>query len=197
MPGSKKETIKKIKLNLIGKYNILNSVAAIALSLHIGVKISIIKNSLKKFTGIQRRLTKVFKVDEKEFYDDYAHHPTEIKSVLNSLKVTSSGRKIISVFQPHRYSRLKLLKREFASSFVDSDTVILCPVYPAGEKIDKRYDKLNFAELISKKSNVQVIIVKDEKDLKNYFIKNLLNNEIIVCMGAGSISKWIRGMNLN
>jgi len=197
VPGSKKETIKKIKLNLIGKYNILNSVAAIALSLHIGVKISIIKNSLKKFTGIQRRLTKVFKVDEKEFYDDYAHHPTEIKSVLNSLKVTSSGRKIISVFQPHRYSRLKLLKREFASSFVDSDTVILCPVYPAGEKIDKRYDKLNFAELISKKSNVQVIIVKDEKDLKNYFIKNLLNNEIIVCMGAGSISKWIRGMNLN
>tara|TARA_B100001029_G_C15058913_1_gene456702 strand:+ start:577 stop:1968 length:1392 start_codon:yes stop_codon:yes gene_type:complete len=196
VPGSKKNIIKNIRLNLIGQHNILNSVAAIALCLHIGVKIDIIKKSLWQFTGIQRRLTKVFSIQEREFYDDYAHHPTEIKSVLKSLKTTSFGRKIISVFQPHRYSRLKLLKKDFASSFKDSNLVILCPVYPAGEKVDKKYNSIDFAELISKNSKVQVIMIKNEIDLRKFFIKNLFDNEIVVCMGAGSISKWIREMNI-
>ncbi len=196
VPGSKVKIIKNIKVNLIGEHNILNSAAAVALSLHIGVKIEIIKKSLQKFTGIQRRLTKVFTDNGKEFYDDYAHHPTEIKSVLKSLKQTSSSRKIISVFQPHRYSRLKLLRKDFSLSFKDSNLVILCPVYSAGEKIDKKYDEIKFAKLISSQSRVQVIIIKSEHDLKKFFIKNLINDEIIICMGAGSISKWIREMDL-
>jgi UDP-N-acetylmuramate--alanine ligase len=166
------------------------------LCLHIGIKINFIKNSLKKFSGIQRRLTKVFSIREREFFDDYAHHPTEIKSVLKSLKATSNGRKIVSVFQPHRYSRLRLLKKEFASAFRDSNLVILCPVYPAGEKIDKKYNEIDFARLISKDSKVQVIMIKNENDLKKYFVKNLLSNELVICMGAGSISKWIREMIL-
>ncbi len=196
VPGSKKEMIKNIRLNLIGQHNILNSAAAIALCLHIGVKIDVIKKSLGQFTGIQRRLTKVFSIQEREFFDDYAHHPTEIKSVLKSLKTTSSGRKIVAVFQPHRYSRLRLLKKDFASSFKDSNLVVLCPVYPAGEKIDKKYNPIDFAELISKTSKVQVVMVKNENDLRKFFIKNLLDNEMVVCMGAGSISKWIREMNM-
>ena len=99
----------------------------------------------------------MFENKKREFFDDYAHHPTEIKSVLNSLRKINKNRKIISVFQPHRYSRLKLLKNEFASSFKNANLVILCPVFPAGEKIDKNYNRLNFARLISKKSNVQLI----------------------------------------
>ena len=194
--GSKNKTIKNIKLNLIGKHNILNSVAAVALCLHIGVKIDVIKKSLKKFTGIQRRLTKVFSKNGREFFDDYAHHPTEIKSVIQSFKTIASGRKVISVFQPHRYSRLKILKKDFSSAFKDSDLVILCPVYPAGEKVDKKYNELNFAEAISHNSKVQVVMVKNEQDLRKFFVKNLINDEIVVCMGAGSISKWIREMNL-
>ena len=196
MPGSKSKNIKKIKLNLIGKHNILNSVGAIALCLHIGIRINVIKRSLKKFTGIQRRLTKIFTIKGREFFDDYAHHPTEIKSILKSLKATSTGRKVVSVFQPHRYSRLRSLKKDFASSFSNSDLVILCPVYPAGEKIDKKYDPINFSKLISQQSKVQVIMAKDEKYLKNFFNKNLIHDEIVVCMGAGSISKWIREMDL-
>ncbi len=196
VPGSKKKTVKKIKLNLIGAHNILNAAAGVALCLHIGININVIKKSLKKFTGIQRRLTKVFSVDGREFFDDYAHHPTEIRSILKSLKITSAGRKIISVFQPHRYSRLRLLKKDFASAFKDSNLVILCPVYPAGEKIDKKHNQIDFAKLISVKSKVQVVMVKNENDLKKFFVKNLLQDEIIVCMGAGSISKWIREMNL-
>ena len=197
LPGVKKITIKKIKLNLIGSHNVLNSAASIALCLHIGISINVIKTSLKKFSGIQRRLTKVFKINGREFFDDYAHHPTEIQSVLNSIKITSDKkRRIIAVFQPHRYSRLKLLKNEFASSFKNSDLVILSPVYSAGEKIDKQYDEMNFAKLISRNSKVQVIMIKNEIDLRKFFIKNLLSNEIVICLGAGSISKWIREMNL-
>ena len=195
-PGSKSRTVKKIKLNLIGAHNILNAAAGVALCLHIGININVIKKSLKKFTGIQRRLTRVFSVDGREFFDDYAHHPTEIKSILKSLKITSAGRKIISVFQPHRYSRLRLLKKDFISAFKDSNLVVLCPVYPAGEKIDKKHDQIDFARLISLNSKVQVVMVKNESDLKNFFIKNLLQDEIVVCMGAGSISKWIREMDL-
>ena len=196
IPGSKKKIIKKIKLNLIGKHNVLNSVAAISLSLHIGIKIKIIKNSLKKFTGIQRRLTKIHHIKGREFFDDYAHHPTEIKSVLNSLKSTSNHKKIVSVFQPHRYSRLRLLKNDFASAFKDSDLVVLCPVYAAGEKIDPKYKSKEFAKLISKNSKVQVIMVKDKVSLKNFFIKNLISDELVICMGAGSISNWLREMDL-
>mgnify|MGYP001406631925 CR=1 FL=1 len=194
--GLKNIIIKKIKLNLIGSHNVLNSASAIAVCLHTGISINVIKNSLKKFTGIQRRLTKVFEINKKEFFDDYAHHPTEIKSVLRGVRMTYANRKIISVFQPHRYSRLKLLKKDFASSFKDSNLVVLCPVYPAGEKIDKVYDESEFAKLIAKNSKVQVIIVKNEKDLRRFFIKNLISNELIICMGAGSISKWIREMAL-
>ncbi len=196
IPGIRKTVLKKIKLNLIGAYNILNSASSIAICLHIGIDIKVIRNALKKFSGIQRRLTKVFSNKQREFFDDYAHHPTEIKSVLKSMKKISAERKIISVFQPHRYSRLKLLKNEFASSFQDSNVVILCPVFSAGEKIDKNYDTFKFADLISKKSNVQVITVENQKDLKNFFKKNLISNELVLCMGAGSISKWIREMEL-
>ena len=196
VPGEKKKKVKKIRLNLIGEHNVLNAAAAVALCLHIGINIRAIKKSLKKFTGIQRRLTKVFTVGKREFFDDYAHHPTEIRSILKSLKITSAGRKIISVFQPHRYSRLQLLKKDFASAFKDSNLVVLCPVYSAGEKVDKKYDQIDFAKLISSNSQVQTVMVKNENDLKRFFIKNLLQDEIIVCMGAGSISKWIREMDL-
>ena len=77
-----------------------------------------------------------------------------------------------------------------------SSLVILCPVYPAGEKIDKRYNEIEFAKLITKNSKVQVITIKNEKDLKKFFLKNLISNELVICMGAGSISKWIREMVL-
>ena len=102
------------------------------------------------------------------------------------------NRKIICVFQPHRYSRVQSLKNEFASSFKLSDQVLLCPVYSAGEKIHHNFNQNYFSQLISKKSKIQVIHVKDKKELSNYFKKNLLEDELVICMGAGSISNWIR-----
>ena len=191
-PFSRITTIRNIVVNLIGDHNITNATASIAIALNLGVKVSKIKKALKKFLGIQRRFTKVFSFEKKEFYDDYAHHPTEIEAVLNSARQVHKNRKIICVFQPHRYSRINALKNEFALSFKSSDAVVLCPVYSAGEKTMYNFNQDNFSRLISKKSKIQVINIKNQKELKNYFKKNLLEDEMIICMGAGSISNWIK-----
>ena len=195
--GLKNLYIKDISLKLIGKYNVLNATAAIALCLNLGLKINIIKKALKNFSGVQRRLTKVFKKDKVEFYDDYAHHPTEIKSVIEALRKVVPKKKIIIIFQPHRYSRLKTLKSEFASCFKEADQLLLCPVYAAGESVDKKYNQIKFAKLISRFSKTQVVIIKDELDITKYFRKNLTNNEVVVAMGAGSISKWVYNLKEN
>ena len=189
---SKKIIIKNIVLNLIGKHNVLNSTAAIIICLNLGIQIKTIKKSLTMFSGVQRRLTKIFDINGKEFYDDYAHHPTEILSVLMGLRQVYKNRKIISIFQPHRYSRLKSLKKEFASSFSMSDLVLLCPIYAAGEKKDLSYNQDSLAKLISQNSKTQVVIIKNQLDVKKYLNKCLVGNEIVIGMGAGSISKWMR-----
>ena len=189
--GFKNLYIKNIFLNLIGKHNVLNATAAISLCLNLGLKENIIKKALKEFTGVQRRLTKVFKRNKIEFYDDYAHHPTEIECVLEGVRLVASKRKIISIFQPHRYSRIKSLKLEFASCFKNSDLVLLCPMYAAGEITDKTYNQGKFAKLISKFSKTQVILIQCETDLTKFLKKNLINNEIVIGMGAGSVSKWM------
>ena len=165
--------IKKIKINLLGNHNISNTTAAIGIALNLGIKINIIKKALKKFLGIQRRFTKVFSIKKREFFDDYAHHPTEIKAVIEGARQVYKNRKIVCVFQPHRYSRMKALKKEFASSFKSSNTVVLCPVYSAGEKIKYNFNQDNFSKLISKKSRVQVINVANRQELKNYIKKKL------------------------
>ena len=190
----KKKIFKNIIVNLIGKHNILNSVAAISVCLNLGIKIETIKSALFKFTGVQRRMTKIFEKNKNEFYDDYAHHPTEINSVLEGIKKVAYKKKITSVFQPHRFSRVNLLKKEFSKSFKFSDRVILCPVYAAGEKKTNNFNLINFGKMISLNSSVEVIIIKNEKDFKNFFKKNLNKNEIIIGMGAGSISHWMRDL---
>ena len=191
--GIKKEKkrIKNIYLKLLGKHNVLNATAAVAVCLNLGVNQNIIKRSLRKFTGVQRRMTKIFSKKQNDFYDDYAHHPTEISSILNGVKNVSKKRKIISVFEPHRYSRVLSLKKEFAKSFLNSNIVLLCPLYAAGEKKNLKYDQKSFAKLISKLSKTQVIIINHQNEIGKFFKKNLLNNEIIIGMGAGYISKWM------
>jgi len=184
--------IKNLKINLLGNHNISNVTASVAVALNLGIKINKIKKALRKFLGIQRRFTKVFSIDNKDFFDDYAHHPTEIKAVIEGAREVYKDRKIICVFQPHRYSRVKALKNEFASSFRSIDTVVLCPVYSAGEKKRYNFNQDNFSKLISRKSKTQVVNINNQKDLKNYFKKNLLSNEMVICMGAGNITNWIR-----
>ena len=112
--------------------------------------------------------------------------------MIDGARQVFKNRKIVCVFQPHRYSRVRSLKKEFASSFLYCDRVILWPVYSAGEKAKYNYNQDSFSKLISKKSKTQVINIQNKNDLKNYIRKNLLKNEMVICMGAGSISNWIR-----
>ena len=189
--------IKNINLKLIGKHNILNAAASAAVCLNLGVKTDTIKRALKNFSGVQRRMTKIFTRNNNEFFDDYAHHPTEITSILEGLKNIYKGRKIITVFEPHRYSRVISLKKLFTKSFKESDIVLIIPIYAAGEKKNLNFNMLNFAKSISKNSKTQVVLVNTQKELSNFFEKNLISDEIIIGMGAGSISQWMRELEFN
>ncbi len=195
--NKKIKCIKNISVKLLGKHNVLNAAAAFIICLNLGANIITAKNSLKYFSGVQRRMTKIFSKNKNDFFDDYAHHPTEIKSILEGVHNVNSKRKIISIFEPHRYSRVMSLKNEFSKCFSKSNLVIICPLYAAGERKNPNFNLIKFASLIAKNSNTQVIIVKSEIELSNYFKKNLISNEIIIGMGAGLISRWITKLKIS
>ena len=194
LPGSKEKLIKNIKVPLIGLHNIRNSTAAAAVAFSIGIPINVIKKGLEKFSGVQRRFTKIFSFQNVPFFDDYAHHPTEIKEVLDGVREVYKNKEIVCIFQPHRISRLKNLHDEFSKSFKKADTVILCPIFKAGENIKLPFTYDYFAKKIIKKSKVKLIIIKDNLDLVKYVKQNIYGNKIVIGMGAGSISNWIRDL---
>ena len=192
---SKKNTlIKNIKIPLIGLHNIRNATAAVAVSWTIGISKDIIKKGLNEFKGVHRRFNKIFKFRGVEFFDDYAHHPSEIKEVLNGVKDVYKEESIICIFQPHRISRLKDLKKEFTFSFKKADQVILCPIYAAGEKIRLGFNYYNFAKNIAKNSKVKIFLVKDKLSLAKFIKQNIYGKKIVIGMGAGSISNWIKDL---
>ena len=192
LPGKKNILIKKIKIPLLGIHNIRNSTASAAVALTIGISKKIIKQGLKEFKGVQRRFNKIFTRYETNFYDDYAHHPTEIKEVLNGVRAAYKKNEIICVFQPHRISRLKDLKKDFSLSFKKANSVILCPVYAAGEKLKLGFNYNNFAKDIIKNSKVKVYLVDDQYQLAKFIKNNVYGKKIVIGMGAGSISSWMR-----
>ena len=192
LPNKKILNIKSFKIPLFGMHNIRNAVGAIGVALTIGIPIPKIKLGLINFKGVQRRFNKIFSYNDIEFYDDYAHHPTEIKVVLQGMKNVFKKFEKVCIFQPHRISRLKDLKREFTYAFKDADTVILCPIYSAGEKIKLGFSYNEFARELIKNSNVKLFMVKNNHELAKYLKKNMYGKKIIVGMGAGSISNWIK-----
>ena len=162
------------------------------MALTVGISISDIKKGLLNFKGVQRRFNKIFTYNNIDFYDDYAHHPTEIKVVLEGVNKVYNGYDKVCVFQPHRISRLKDLRKEFSFAFKDADTVVLCPIYTAGEKIKLGFSYLNFAKEIIKNSKVKLFLVNDNIQLAKFLQKNMYGKKIVVGMGAGSISNWMR-----
>ena len=194
LPNKKRNIIRRIKIPLLGLHNIRNAAAAIAVTLTIGISVFNIKIGLKLFKGVQRRFNKIFSYRGTEFYDDYAHHPTEIIGVLEGVKNVYKNFKKICIFQPHRISRLKDLKKEFTFAFKNCDEVILCPVYSAGEKIKLGFDYKNFAKQIIKNSKVKLFMINDKNELVNFIKNNIHGKKIVIGMGAGSISGWMREM---
>jgi UDP-N-acetylmuramate--alanine ligase len=192
LPGKKSAVINKIKIPLLGIHNILNSTAAAAVALSIGISKNVIKNGLKDFRGVQRRFNKIFTYRETSFYDDYAHHPTEIREVLNGVRAAYKMEEVICIFQPHRISRLKDLKKEFSLSFKKADTVILCPIYTAGEKIKLGFDYSNFAKDIIQNSKIKLFMVNNQYELAKLIKNTIYGKKIVIGMGAGTISAWMR-----
>ena len=191
---SKKKIIKNIKLPMIGIHNIRNATAAVALAFTIGIPEKYLKFGLYNFKGVQRRFSHIFDYNKISFYDDYAHHPTEISSVLKGVKNVYKEREIVCVFQPHRISRVINLKKKFSECFKMADVVLLCPIYKANEKLRLNFSYQSFAKLIIKNSNVKLIQVEDENQLKRFVKQNSFGDKIYIGMGAGSISNWMKNL---
>ena len=190
------DLIKNIKIPLLGLHNIRNATASAAICYSIGIPKKIIRHGLFKFNGVQRRFTHLFDMNGSKFFDDYAHHPTEIESVLEGVRNVYKKNQIFSIFQPHRISRLNSLKKEFSKSFINSDTVLLCPIYRAGENIKLKFSYEKFANSIIKNSNVKLILIKNELELYKYIKNVAYGNKIFIGMGAGSISNWLKNIKI-
>ena len=192
VPGKKEKFLRNLKIPLNGLHNIRNATAASAVASTVGISKDFIKNGLKNFKGVQRRFTFLFKYRGSIFIDDYAHHPTEITEVLNGVKDVYKERKIICVFQPHRISRVKNLRKEFSQSFKKADEVILCPIYKAGETSKTKINYDNFAKEIIKNSGVKLIFINDQYELSKYVRQCVYGQKIVIGMGAGTISNWMK-----
>jgi len=173
------------KLKASGLHNVYNGTASIIAGHLIGVKNSFIKDALKNYIGVKRRFTHLGKINSADIYDDYAHHPTEIAATLSGAKQIHKN--IIVVFQPHRYSRTKLLFNDFIKTLSKINKLYLLDTYSAGEKILKGYETKNiFIKL--KKSNKKVVYTSN-KNLYSLIYNETKKKNIIIFMGAGSISK--------
>ena len=192
LPNKDNLSIKDIRIPLLGIHNIRNTVGAIGVSLTVGIPIQKIKKGLKNFKGVQRRFNKIFSYNNIDFYDDYAHHPTEIKFVLDGVDKVYKHFEKVCIFQPHRISRLKDLRNEFSYAFKNADTVVLCPIYTAGEKIKLGFNYLRFAKEIIKNSKVKLFLVNNNYQLAKFLKKNMYGKKIVIGMGAGTISNWMR-----
>jgi len=176
----------EVRLTVPGKHNVRNSLAAIGVGLKVGTDFSRMRSSLEKFPGVQRRFE--IKGDLKDIMvvDDYAHHPTEIKATLEAALSKRKGR-IIAVFQPHRYSRTKFLKEEFAVAVQGTDFLVLTEIYAAGEKSLPGISGRDIFEAIRKRGQKEVKFIPDKSGIADYLMSILRPGDMVITMGAGDI----------
>ena len=187
------DIIKDISIPLLGDHNIKNALSAIAMSFELGIDFDIVKSTLASFTGVNRRFTKVGKIGEALVIDDYAHHPTEIKSLLNSARQKAKG-KVLIIHQPHRFTRLNTLFDEFCRCFDAADQIVIMPVYKADDLETAPITADNLYENL--KSQGKNVLFANDKDELQQILKEMSEkgeiskDDIILFAGAGSISKW-------
>ena len=179
----------EIEFSMIGIHNIQNALATIATGIELKIPIEKIKNTLKTFTGVQRRFQNVGNFKNTTIIDDYGHHPVEINAALAAARLLASKSKIISIFQPHRYSRIKDLFNDFCSCFNDADYVFLLDVYPAGEEPLKGFESTDLKNGLLKYGHKNVSYIESNKALIREILKVISPQDIIICLGAGSITK--------
>jgi UDP-N-acetylmuramate--alanine ligase len=186
-------SIPDVVLPMPGKHNVQNALAAIAVAHELGVSDSQIRAGFARFGGVKRRFTKVGEAHGVTVIDDYGHHPVEIRAVLSAAREASQGR-VIAVCQPHRYSRLASLIEEFETAFNDADMVYVTPVYAAGEAPIDGADAATLVAGLKDRGHRAAAEIADADALARELAKVARAGDMIVCLGAGDITKWAAGL---
>lgn len=188
------QTIRELELNMPGFHNVENALAAVGVSLELGLSESAIREGLQSFKGVKRRFEIQHQDSERVYIDDYAHHPSEIRAFLESVKAIYPGKKVTAVFQPHLYSRTRDFAEDFSSSLSIADEVVLLDIYPARElPLEGVNSEMLLDKITSGEKSVQ-----PKEGLLEYFESNI--PEVLVTLGAGDIDRlvqpikqWIKG----
>ncbi|MEM6463468.1 MAG: UDP-N-acetylmuramate--L-alanine ligase [Pseudomonadota bacterium] len=187
--GGKTTKMKDLKLPMPGRYNVANATAAIAVAHELGLDQASIAKGLGAFSGVKRRFTHVGSWRGVDIYDDYAHHPVEIRAVLSAARSACSGR-VIAVAQPHRYTRLHSLFDEFSACFNDADVVAVAPVFEAGEEPIKGVNSEALVNRIRAGGHRDARAFAGQEALAPLIAAIARQNDFVVCLGAGSITGW-------
>jgi len=191
-------SIEDIALPMAGRHNVQNALAAVAVAIELGLDDATIQRGFAAFGGVKRRFTKVGEVSMGEgavvtIIDDYGHHPVEIRAVLSAAREFATG-KVIAVVQPHRYSRLGGLMDEFAQAFNDADQVMVTPVYAAGEAPVEGVSAEALVERLKARGHRAATTVESADALAAMLAGEAMAGDLVVCLGAGDITKWAAGL---
>ena len=186
-------TLRRLRLAMPGRHNVLNALAAISVANELKIHDDVIRKALANFGGVKRRFTKTGKVGGITVIDDYGHHPIEIKAALATARQVAAGR-VIAVIQPHRYTRLEALFDDFCTSADDADIVLVTPVYAAGEKPIDGVDQQALVAGLEKAGVQQVLAIEGPDDLADKISDLAMPDDLVICLGAGTISAWANGL---
>ena len=188
------ETVyKELVLPMPGRYNVSNATAAIAVANRLGVGEAQIREGLLGFKGVKRRFTHMGSWKGVEIFDDYGHHPVEISSVLKAARDAAPGR-VIAVKQPHRYTRLESLFGEFCSCFNDADTVLVAPVYEAGETPIENINSIALADGIRAAGHRDSRYIEGPEAIAPLIAEIAQEGDYVVFLGAGNITAWAQAL---
>ena len=187
------QEINGLEFPMVGDHNVSNLLAAVAVAVHLGVINTDIRTGVIGFKGVSRRFTNLGKFKDIIIIDDYAHHPTEIRATLKAAKQSANGR-VIAIHQPHRFSRILNLFEEFSNCFGDADIIGITPIFSAGEKSIEGVNSDALISHISKCSSKPTYKIEDENYLVKFITNHAKADDIVVFMGAGSISSWANNM---
>jgi len=181
--------IENCSLPMPGDHNVSNALSAVAVARHLGMKTDEIRTALANFGGVNRRFTKVAEINGVTIIDDYGHHPVEIAAVLKAARQASEGR-VIAVHQPHRYTRLSNLFEDFCACFNEADVVAIADVYAAGEEPIAGASRDDLVAGLIRHGHRHARAILDENDLARLVKEQARPGDMVVCLGAGTISGW-------
>src|SRR5210317_1651011 len=185
--------IEGCQLPMPGDHNVSNALSAVAVARHLGMSGDEIKSALAQFKGVNRRFTKVGVVNDVTIIDDYGHHPVEIAAVLKAARQASDGR-VIAVHQPHRYSRLSTLFDDFCACFNEADVVGIAEVFAAGEDSIEGASRDDLVAGLIRHGHRHARAVQSEDDLERLVREQARPGDMVVCLGAGTISAWANAL---